>query len=431
MYFIIESIEQLSQMSPSDSCFIQAVSSNDSYHPKIASLSLVYYNDFKKGYVFVIDHSEGFSLDKKLVESFINSHNKVYVLDKKYHSYFLDIKSAIDLQFVNINQTGKYEQFDCDTQLHRGFFQNSSQDQELNTYIPISKHYQKCECLMNRLHNFIGLETDTQIEDRFTNAYKSVEANGIAIDFERFRQNYQPQYEQYSIKGGLIYGYYNMYNITGRPTNSFNGINFLAIPKEKKFRECFLPKNDVLVEFDFDAYHLRLIAKLIGYECPKESMHTMLAKYYFDKQEIDEEDYKKSKQITFKQLYGGLEDQYKHIEFFSLLNTYIEKEWKKYNKFGAVVLPTGRIIKKTDNLSKLQLFNYIIQNLETKQNIDKIEQLNIYLQNKKTQLVLITYDSFLFDFSIDEGKDCLSEIKNILEQDSMLVKHKYGKDYSF
>jgi hypothetical protein len=431
MYFIVENIEQLSQMSPSDSCFIQAIPLNDSYHPNLTSLSLVYYNDFKKGYIFVVDHSEGFSLDKKLVESYINQHKKVYVLDKKYHSYFLDLKSCIDLHFVSMNQTGKYEPFDCDTLLHRGFFQNSAQDPELNKYIPISKHYEKCECLMNKLNNFVGLESDTEIEDRFTNAYKSVEKNGIAIDVSLLRQNYQPQYEGYSIKDSLIFGYYNMYNVTGRPTNSFNAVNFLAIPKDKKFRECFLAKNDVLVEFDFDAYHLRLIAKLVGYQCPKESMHNVLGRQYFDKQDLDEEDYKKSKQITFKQLYGGLDEKYKHIEFFSLLDSFIDKEWKKYNKFGAIVLPTGRLIKKSDNLNKLQLFNYIVQNLETKQNIEKIEKINEFLQDKKTQLILITYDSFLFDFSLEDGKECLNSLRDILQEGDMLVKHKYGKDYSF
>ena len=94
-------------------------------------------------------------------------------------------------------------------------------------------------------------------------------------------------------------------------------------------------------------------------------------------------------------------------------------------------MPTGRTIKKTQGLNKLQLFNYIVQNMETKENVEKIENLLEYLKDKKTDLILITYDSFLFDFSADDGHQTLKDIKNILQQGDMIVKHKYGKDYSF
>ena len=69
--------------------------------------------------------------------------------------------------------------------------------------------------------------------------------------------------------------------------------------------------------------------------------------------------------------------------------------------------------------------------METKENVDKIEEVSEYLKDKKTKLILITYDSFLFDFSADDGKQTLIDIKNILQKGDMIVKHKYGKDYSF
>ena len=432
MYFIVENTEQLSEMSHCDSCFVQAVSSNDNYHPKLSSLSLIYYNDFKKGYVFVIDHSEGFSLQLQQVQNFLNLHKKVYVLDKKFHSYFLDTSKYIDLQFISMNQVGKFESFNCDTVVHRDFYQKYPDDPKLNQIIPISKHYEKCECLLNKIWHLMELETSVEMEDRLVNAYKKVEENGIAINLSHFDKTYKTNVKQYSIKNALIYGSYNLYNITGRPTNAFNGINFLAIQKDKEHRQCFVPKNDLLVEFDFDAYHLRLIAKLTDYKFQREeSIHVELGKMYFNTPVLTEKEYKKAKEITFKQLYGGIEEQYKEIPFFASLNSYIETEWKKYNTFGAVVLPTGRTIKKTQGLNKLQLFNYIVQNMETKENVEKIEKLLEYLKDKKTDLILITYDSFLFDFSAEDGKQTLIDIKNILQQGDMIVKHKYGKDYSF
>ena len=88
MYFIVETTDQFSQMKPSEECFVQLIAGNDKYHPKLTYPSLLYYNDGKKGYVFPFKHSEAFSLDLKLVESFLSSHKTVYLIDKKYHSYF-------------------------------------------------------------------------------------------------------------------------------------------------------------------------------------------------------------------------------------------------------------------------------------------------------------------------------------------------------
>jgi len=84
-------------------------------------------------------------------------------------------------------------------------------------------------------------------------------------------------------------------------------------------------------------------------------------------------------------------------------------------------------------MNKLKLFNYVIQNQETLANVSKIERINQYLEEKKlrTKLVLITYDSFLLDFSANDGKKTLLALKTILEEDGMIVKHKHGLNYSF
>jgi hypothetical protein len=37
----------------------------------------------------------------------------------------------------------------------------------------------------------------------------------------------------------------------------------------------------------------------------------------------------------------------------------------------------------------------------------------------------------LFDFSQEDGKTLLKKIKNVLEGENMLVKHKYGTNYAF
>lgn len=431
MYFVIENNEQLDRLEKSEEAFVQLIVSNDNYHPKLTRPSLVYYHNSKKGYILVINHSEGFSIDIKLVERFLNSHEKIYLVDKKYHSYFLELRNSVDVQFTCLDKDNSENPFECDTPVHRDFYSKYSVMPNINEIIPIAKHYEKCQCLYEMIKHYFGLEMDTEQQNAFVQAYKTVEESGLKVNLVKFNKKYELQHNQFSLVGNTIYTWYNLYNLTARPTNSFNGLNFLAIPKDKKFRECFVPSNDFLVEFDFDAYHLRLISQLTGFELPKESMHIYLGKKYFGVEELTEEQYRESKAITFKQLYGTVEDQYKSIDFFSCMNQYVDKQWKLYNEQKALTLPTGRILRYTPGMNKTKLFNYIVQNTETKENTKKIVEINQLLNNKKTKLVLITYDSFLFDFSQGDGKQLLKEIKSVLERGNTPVKLKHGTNYAF
>ena len=431
MYFIIETDEQFQNLPIIDDCFIQIIQGNDLYHPILNSISLIFYRTKEKGYIFPIKHTEAFSLDIKEIEIFLNKHKRVYLIDKKLHSYYIDLNNSIDLHFVAIDVDNEFKLAEIDTILHKKFYEKYANLKNINEIIPISKHYEKCELIHESIKEFVGLESNLDFENELVKAYKSVEVNGIKIKNYEFEDFFEVKNPQRFIKNDIVYTSYNLYNLTSRPTNSFNGINFLAIPKDNKFRNWIIPKNDYLVEFDFDAYHLRLIAKLINYTWKEESIHTFLAKEYFKKDTISEEEYKESKAITFKQLYGGISEEYKYLEFYSLLDSFIKEQWNLYNHQQFLKLPTGRILRYIDDMNPLKLFNYIIQNKETEENTKKINKLNDYLKDFKSKLVLIVYDSFLIDYSIDDKKECLLGIKEILEIDNFKVKSKHGTNYSF
>jgi hypothetical protein len=433
MYFIIETKEQLDNLPKSDVCFIQLIPSSDKCHPELSRCSLVYYNDGTKGYILSVNHSEGFSLEVAQIECFINCHKKVYLLDYKFHSYFLNLENVIDLQFTRVEQGIDSSKLEYSTILHREFNSRLRQLDSINEIIPITKHYERCENLYNKVQSLIDLENDYSILNKISLLYKWVEKSGICINQKLFEKVYGIEDSRVFIKSRLAYSYYNMYNTTGRPTNSYNGINFVAIPKNKEFRDCFIPRYDYLIEFDFDSYHLRLIAKQINYqfEDTQESIHAQLGKIYFNKSNLTEEEYNKSKEITFRQLYGGIEDKYKKHLFFSSLDNFINKIWAKYKKQGSITLPTGIMLKRDSEITALKLFNYWIQNLETRVNSYKIEKLREMMQNYKSKLVLITYDSFLFDYSIEDGKEFLIKVKQILEEGEFKVKHRHSKTYFF
>ena len=67
--------------------------------------------------------------------------------------------------------------------------------------------------------------------------------------------------------------------------------------------------------------------------------------------------------------------------------------------------------------------------METESNIKKILSIQDYLLEKKTKLVLYGYDSFLFDFSQQDGVETLKDIKSILEENKHYTKAKMGFNY--
>ena len=109
-------------------------------HPSLTTPCVLYYNDFEKGYIIPINHSEGFSISIEKIQDFLQSVPKVYLLDYKWHSYYLNLPNAIDLYFTALDIDGKIEDFQCYTPVHLDFYEKFKYSIEVNTLIPISKH---------------------------------------------------------------------------------------------------------------------------------------------------------------------------------------------------------------------------------------------------------------------------------------------------
>jgi hypothetical protein len=58
-----------------------------------------------------------------------------------------------------------------------------------------------------------------------------------------------------------------------------------------------------------------------------------------------------------------------------------------------------------------------------------ISELDIFLKNQKSKLILYVYDSFLFDFSKEDGKETFIKIKEIVSK-KYPVKLKIGENYN-
>jgi hypothetical protein len=129
-------------------------------------------------------------------------------------------------------------------------------------------------------------------------------------------------------------------------------------------------------------------------------------------------------------MYNGVEDRYKHIPLFASIANFVEVMWTDYTKNGYVTLPNGRNIVQ-ENANPQKLFNYFIQCLETVNNVKKLNTLKDYLADKKSKVLLVVYDSLLLDYSAEDQKGTLAQIKDILEADGYKVKAKKGYNYNF
>jgi hypothetical protein len=52
------------------------------------------------------------------------------------------------------------------------------------------------------------------------------------------------------------------------------------------------------------------------------------------------------------------------------------------------------------------------------------------IRGKKTKLILYTFDSFLFDFSLEET-EIINNIKQIFKKYKLRIKINYGTNYDF
>ena len=107
------------------------------------------------------------------------------------------------------------------------------------------------------------------------------------------------------------------------------------------------------------------------------------------------------------------------------------KVWDIYKRKGYIETPIFKRKLHAENLKgrdiKPQtLFNYMIQAMETEQNVLIINSIQEMLKEYQTKLVLYTYDALLFDLHPSETK-LLSTIK---EQMIYPVKCKTGHNYN-
>ncbi len=394
-------------------CFIIPILSDVNRHPLENSLCAVYVKivDGEEG-LLCFNHGETLrlSLEKLLT---LDKLGRKFVRDKKQLNHIVKLADVIDVNlqyYMNKNEPLEWDELSTNT--HDYFYRVMWKMKNTNRIIPIFKHLELCREQVKVLEKYYQLPIHEQYNDEIINNLSFIESSGLRKDDE------------------MVYSEYNLYTSTGRPSNRFGGINFAALNKKDESRKPYTSRfqDGILVEFDYDAYHLRLIGHILDYKFPKGSVHEHMSEFYGDV------DYETSKSTSFQYLYGRIPQEVIDTNpFFSRVNDYINEIWGEFKRedFIKSNIYNKRIYKK--NLSAMnrnKLFNYMIQLLETENNMKVMSELIPFLKGKQSKLILYSYDSFLFDFKLTDGLDFLKSVKQILEQGGVFpTKSSRGLNY--
>ena len=394
-------------------CFLIPILSDVNRHPLENTLCAVYVKivDGEEG-LLCFNHGETLklSLEKLLT---LDKLGRKFVRDKKQLNHIVKLKNVIDVNlqyYMDKNEPLEWDELSTNT--HDYFYRVMWKMKNTNRIIPIFKHLELCREQVKVLEKYYQLPIHKQYNDEIINNLSFIESSGLRKDDE------------------MVYSEYNLYTSTGRPSNRFGGINFAALNKKDESRKPYTSRfqDGILVEFDYDAYHLRLIGHILDYKFPKGSVHEHMSEFYGDV------DYETSKSTSFQYLYGRIPQQVIDTNpFFSRVNNYITEIWGEFKRedFVKSNIYNKRIYKK--NLSAMnrnKLFNYMIQLLETENNMKVMSELIPFLKDKQSKLILYSYDSFLFDFKLTDGLDFLKGVKEILEQDGVFpTKSSRGLNY--
>jgi len=181
--------------------------------------------------------------------------------------------------------------------------------------------------------------------------------------------------------------------ITGRLSTNPNSLPILTMNKE--FRACIKPKNDWLVELDFNAAELRTLLALAGVEQPKNDIHDWSVKNIFGSTLTREE----AKVKTFAWLYSRKEN--KDLERLYNKDLVRNKYWDGLK----ITTDYGRIIENVDEHHAL---NYIVQSTTIDMVHEQAYKVYELLKGRKSHISFLIHDAVYIDLADEDRPELLN-----------------------
>jgi hypothetical protein len=290
-------------------------------------------------------------------------------------------------------------------------YQRNRKHSEVNKIVPLSK---LIEFANNVWVAAMPYHSSYRLTDKcikycndFVMAFHEIEKNDIHIDDGTKKQNYM------------------WYTATSRPSNTWDNFNIAALNKTDGSRDRVHSKFEggKLVQFDYDAFHLKLLANMLDYKFEKhpyiqiqDDLNLVIG-------------YDEMKVQVFQNIYGRITPEFLEHPLFLQIQAVIDELYESYLEKGFI--ESWMYEKKfigIDNPNPNKVFNYFIQSMETEYNLHTLRTLLPVLAGQKTVLSMYLYDAFVFDVPPDEFY-LIPILKTVLESNGMTVKLSIGDTF--
>jgi hypothetical protein len=396
---------------------------DNSKHPLNTHISFIVVRLMDTLYILPHQHTDSLSLSNEEIEGLLNTNGQKWVFQKKKILNSLNVTvNLYDIDSAYFIKSG--ETIDYETPLnpllstltHKGYRDDLIQS------LPLMKLVEVIEPqFLKYYRNEPYTKTFKWYNETFLPILSEIEQFGIRVDREKFTDRW-PQAIRHLTPNSKVYTEYNPFTVTGRPSNRHGGINYAALNKTDGSRDVFV-SDGIYLQMDYNAYHPRLIGKLVKFDLPEGNVHEWLAEQYGC-------DVNEGKGITFRLLYGGIDDDFRQIPYLNAVADWIGELWMETNKRGFLQTPHRMIpLDWIEGANPQKVFNYLLQAVETEMNMDKIRTILDYIKGTPIKFCLYTYDSFLLDVPTDVDPNWIRDLKNIIEEGGFPIKASWGVDY--
>ncbi len=354
---------------------------------------------------------------------------RIFVINKKKCLYHLYGCNLVDVNSVTYSNDGvTIDEVESDV---LKLYQSTN---KYNYIIPFSIHQSNFDEEVASIASINTHKFDDYsyrfFNDLLCDTLYEVEKNGLKLDSDVFQKFYpDKKYKDFA------YTQYNIFNPTGRPSNNYDNINYVALNKEDGRRKSFISRyrDGYYLLIDFVGFHPYIVSDLIKYTVPdEETIYEHLAKYYYNISDITKSHIASAKKLTMVNLYGQISEEYLDIEFFRKTESLKTHYWNSFLRNGYVESPLYRrriTTKHIKSPNKNKLFSYVIQACETEYGIDSLKKCINFVSDKKIDPVLYIYDSVLFDVDSSVSEKYVKDLVTIFKNGRFKVKTYIGKNY--
>lgn len=204
--------------------------------------------------------------------------------------------------------------------------------------------------------------------------------------------------------------------VTGRLSTKKNSFPILTLNKD--YRAIIKPRNEWLVEIDYNAAELRTLLALCGKSQPSEDIHEWNRTNVYKRVTTRE----KAKQRIFAWLYNPLSEDKMSSAVYER-----DKVKEKYYDGNKVVTDFNRTIECEERVA----LNYIIQSTTSDLVMEKVVEINKLLSDTSSKIIFCMHDSFVIDLA-DKDKKILKKVLEIFSNTrygKYRVNLRIGKDF--